>query len=78
MVNRPVWFFCWLVNCVSLNDYAVRKYGMAVFFAQRQSEDISVLAQDYPSAPANPSNLAKRDARGCVLQFFMFYEGGRF
>ena len=25
---------------------------------------MSVLAQDYPSAPANPSSLAKRDARG--------------
>ena len=28
---------------------------------------MSVLAQDYPSAPANPSSLAKRDARGCGL-----------
>ncbi len=27
---------------------------------------MSVLAQDYPSAPANPSSLAKRDARGFV------------
>ena len=35
-----------------------------LLFAQRQSEDMSVLAQDYPSAPANPSSLAKRDARG--------------
>lgn len=25
---------------------------------------MSVLAQDYPSAPANPSVLAKRDAQG--------------
>lgn len=33
-------------------------------FTQRQSEDMSVLAQDYPSVPANPSSLAKRDARG--------------
>ena len=25
---------------------------------------MSVHAQDYPSAPANPSSLAERDARG--------------
>ncbi len=38
---------------------------LALFlFTRRQSEDMSVLAQDYPSAPANPSSLAKRDARG--------------
>ena len=39
-------------------------------FVRRQREDMSVLAQDYPSANANtvgyanPSSLAKRDARG--------------
>ena len=41
---------------------AVRDW--AALFTRRQSEDMSVLAQDYPSAPANPSSLAKRDARG--------------
>ncbi len=44
--------------------------GMPLSFARRQSEDMSVLAQDYPSAPANPSRLAKRDARGCVKAKF--------
>ena len=28
---------------------------------------LSVLAQDYPSVPVNPSSLVKRDARGCVF-----------
>ncbi len=37
---------------------------LLILFARRQSEDMSVPAQDYPSAPANPSSLAKRDARG--------------
>ena len=32
---------------------------------------MSVLALDYPSAPANPSSLAKRDARGCKGVDFM-------
>ena len=40
-------------------------------FTRRQSEDMSVLALDYPSAPANPSSLAKRDARGCKGVDFM-------
>ncbi len=29
---------------------------------------MSVLAQDYPSGPANPSSLAKRDARGFEIR----------
>ena len=41
---------------------------MVFLFAQRQSEDMSVLAQDYPSGPANPSSLAKRDARGFEIR----------
>lgn len=45
---------------------AVGNFPTALFllFARRQSEDMSVLAQDYPSASTNPSSLAKRDARG--------------
>ena len=36
-----------------------------LFCADRNGvKKLSVLAQDYPSAPANPSSLAKRDARG--------------
>ena len=46
---------------------AVRDW--AALFTRRQSEDMSVLAQDYPSAPANPSSLAKRDARGFFENF---------
>lgn len=30
-----------------------------------------MLAQDYPSAPANPSSLAKRDARGLKKEVVM-------
>ncbi len=36
----------------------------SVLCGPKRSEEVSVLAQDYPSAPANPSSLAKRDARG--------------
>ena len=45
---------------------AVGNFPTALFllFARRQSEDMSVLAQDYPSTSTNPSSLAKRDARG--------------
>jgi len=42
-------------------------------FTRRQSEDMSVLAQDYPSAPANPSSLAKRDARGFFENLKIFH-----
>ena len=36
-----------------------------LFCADRNGvKKLSVLAQDYPSAPANPSSFAKRDARG--------------
>ena len=44
-------------------------------FARRQSEDMSVLAQDYPSAPANPSSLAKRDARGLHIMRKLLHIG---
>ena len=38
-----------------------------LFCADRNGvKKLSVLAQDYPSEPANPSSLAKRDARGCA------------
>jgi len=45
---------------------------MGGLFARRQSEDMSVLAQDYPSAPANLSNLAEQDAQGLVSTISVF------
>ena len=47
-----------------------------LFCADRNGvKKLSVLAQDYPSAPANPSSLAKRDARGLrvVRVFYIVY-----
>lgn len=40
-----------------------------LFCADRNGvKKLSVLAQDYPNAPANPSSLAKRDTRGFEIR----------